>query len=311
MTAFGELAFTGEIGPVTFELLRRLCRQYTRRHSFPPVGGHRTWTDDAVDDLRGELLAEKGPVLVLNCYLRATDDPSLERLLLAAIGNYLKDEAKKTERGKLRRRLGTLLEQDPRFLRVRASSAGTAGWALTGGPDAPTAVGFEVVQRAAVSVRGVAITRLNPAGPTPRAAREALLAVAHAVLTAARGTVTDELLARAVESRFALLPQPSFVELALDGAHDPAAAHEGEPQAQVGVDATARELWCAMTGTERAMFPHLGDPDADLSVIAGTGPEQARAQADALAEKVRFATVDDDQYRVVALALLQLCEVRT
>lgn len=152
---------------MTFELLRRLCRQYTRRHSFPPVGGHRTWTDDAVDDLRGELLAEKGPVLVLNCYLRATDDPSLERLLLAAIGNYLKDEAKKTERGKLRRRLGTLLEQDPRFLRVRASSAGTAGWALTGGPDAPTAVGFEVVQRAAVSVRGVAITRLNPAGPPP------------------------------------------------------------------------------------------------------------------------------------------------
>ena len=41
--------------------------------------------------------------------MKAHDDASLERLLLAAIKNWLVDQAKATEVGKLRRRLENLL----------------------------------------------------------------------------------------------------------------------------------------------------------------------------------------------------------
>ena len=53
--------------------------------------------------------------------------PTLERLLLAAIKNWLKDQAKATEVGKLRRRLENVLGDDPRFVRSRPHK--------TAGPD--------------------------------------------------------------------------------------------------------------------------------------------------------------------------------
>jgi hypothetical protein len=128
VSAYEELDATGMVGDQAMALLRRLGAQYTRTHSFPPPQGHDRWTDDAV-----------GPAFVLACLIGASDDASLERQLFAVIGNHLIDQAKKTERGNLRRRLDGLLTGDPRFTRVTAVQAGLAGWTLTGGATTATA----------------------------------------------------------------------------------------------------------------------------------------------------------------------------
>ena len=75
----------------------------------PSTRGFRSWADgDAVDELICAMFDEK-PQLVVGCAVKAHDDASLERLLLAAIKNWLVDQAKATEVGKLRRRLENLL----------------------------------------------------------------------------------------------------------------------------------------------------------------------------------------------------------
>lgn len=311
MSAFEELTRTGALGGETVALLRQLGRQFTRTHSFPPSEEHQRWSDDAVDALLATMLATKGPAFVLSCYLKATDEASLERLLLAAIRNHLIDEAKGTERGKLRRRLDNLLGQDTRFRHVPASSAGVVGWALAGAPGTLTSSSVTDLQRAAFARRGVSIARWNSAGPTPTATREALLAIAHAVLTAADGVVASEDLARVVESRFALLAPPQFTALHADRAWaDPATDPGDGPEVLVEVSDVAEALWRELSRTERAVFPHLGKPDADLAIITGTGPRQARAVANALAERVRLATLDDPHRDDVVLVLLQLCVAR-
>ena len=75
----------------------------------PSTRGFRSWADgDAVDELICAMFDEI-PQLVVGCAVKAHDDASLERLLLTAIKNWLIDQAKATEVGKLRRRLENVL----------------------------------------------------------------------------------------------------------------------------------------------------------------------------------------------------------
>jgi hypothetical protein len=104
-SALAELR-DGRIGAAALELLRRLGRQCARspRTNFPPPEGHERWSNDAVDHLLADMFARPAAdspdechKFVLDCYARSTDGPSLERLLLAAIENFLK------RRGRVRR----------------------------------------------------------------------------------------------------------------------------------------------------------------------------------------------------------------
>jgi hypothetical protein len=311
VSAYGELTATGAIGDETLDLLRRLSAQYTRTHSFPPPDGYDRWNDEAVDDLLAAMFSDKGPAFVMACLAGASDQASLERMLLATIGNYLKDGAKRTERGKLRRRLRGLLERDPRFVRFAAAQVGVDGWALAGTPPEFTRRSIAELQGAALAVRGVSVTRWNTAGPTPTGTRHALLTVAEAVLAAAEGIVGDDDLARVLESRFALIAPPRFTQLDYPGLPGEAATHpDDEPSVLVAVDDRAEDLWQSLTQLERSLLPHLGEPDDVLATISGVGPREARAIADTLAEKLRLATVDDQQHDDLVLALLALCQTR-
>ncbi|WP_146231152.1 hypothetical protein [Micromonospora sicca] len=102
--ALEELRSSGWVGPATVELLVRLGWQFVRSHSFPPPEGYSTWNDEAVEVLLAEMFSRPGSghKFVLTCYVKAPEGPAFERLLLAAIRNFLIDQAKRTERGKLR-----------------------------------------------------------------------------------------------------------------------------------------------------------------------------------------------------------------
>lgn len=292
-------------------MLHRCATQVTRRTSFPPPDGHSSWTDDACWDLLSEMLAsapDAGRTFIVGCFVKATDDASFERLVLTAIENHLKDEAKKTERGKLRRRLDTLLSADDRF--VRCAGAGGA-WTLTGHAGSVWQGDRSDLVAAAFAVPGT-IDRLNPAGPTPATTKVTLLAVAHAVLSAAGGAVRDEDLAYVVQQRFSLVRPPTFTTLHSDDRWEPRAAPDLPSDEQSTLDATvagatALTLWASLSPVERAMIPMLDRPVATLAKATETGHKQALAIRDALKEKLRVATVESEDVNTLLGALLELC----
>lgn len=311
LSAYGELLRDGACGPETVGVLRRLAAQVVRTSSFPPPDDHDRWSDEAVDDLLADMFARtKGPAFVIECFVKATDDASLERLLLAAVRNHLIDQAKGTDRGKLRRRLVTLLSADSRFERVRASG-GLDGWGLAGRGRGRWQGDIEDLHDAAAAVRGVTITRWNEAGPTPRETAGALVSVAYAVLVVAGGVVRDEDLARVVQTRFGLLRPPTVVSLVFDEPWaEPAAPAEDGPEAMAVADARAEEIWQSLSMTERSLLPHLGKSAAELAAVLEAGPKAARRIADALAEKLRVATMSDEQLDNVIGFLQQRCVTR-
>jgi hypothetical protein len=297
------------VGSAAIELLQLLARQYTRssRSTFPPPDGYSWWTDEAVDELLADMFArhdshnrEEGHKFLINCYLRATDGPSLERLLLTAIENFLKDQAKGTERGKLRRRVSRLLGDDERF-----EACPGARWTITGGARQPWQGDIGVLERAAFDVRGVEITRWNKAGPTPQRTATALLAVISAVLLHAAGAVRTEDLARVLQVRFNLLRQPRFVSLDDEGTSlVDIALSVGDLDPEVA--GRAAHVFESLTQQERTLAPMLDYPKQWAGVL-GVGRAEARAVGDALGEKLRLATVDDPDQEAVTLRVIALC----
>lgn len=297
----------GVVDGAVVALLQRLGRQCTRssRTNFPPPEGYDWWSDDAVDHLLADMFArpgadnpDEGHKFVLDCYARATDGPSLERLLLRAIENFLKDQARRTERGKLRRRLTGLLRADGRF-----SQRPDDRWGLTGGSPQPWQGDLATLEGAAFAVRGVDITRWNRAGPTPQATVSALLTITEAVLVEASGSVRTEDLARALQARFLLLREPNLVPL-----DDDASGLAEEPASEGAMDAAlrAKQFFDEMTEPERRLLPVLAQPQR-WGAVSGLGPAVAKVTGEALIEKVRLATVDDANHDDVVMELVRLC----
>lgn len=298
----------GVVDVAVVELLRRLGRQCTRSSgtNFPPPESYDRWSNDAVDHLLADMFArpdsdnpDEGHKFVLDCYARATDAPSLERLLLRAIKNFLKDQAKGTERGKLRRRLTGLLQRDERY-----SSYADDRWGLAGGPAQPWQGDLATLERAAFAVRGVEITRWNRAGPTPQATVSALLTVTEAMLVEAGGSVRAGDLARVLQNRFWLLrEEPQFVtfdESAVVSVEDPDSGDATD------VALRARQVFDRLAEPERRLLPVLAQPQR-WRTVSGLGPAVAKATGEALIEKVRLATVDDADRDDVVMELARLC----
>ncbi|MGH3680114.1 MAG: hypothetical protein ACRDT2_07665, partial [Natronosporangium sp.] len=244
-----------------------------------------------------------GRRFVLNCYLKATNGASLARLVATAIDNLLKDRAKATERGKLRRRLEGMLGNDRSF-----ASSGSSGWSLAGHEDRTWQGDLAELERAAWAVRGVSITRWNTSGPTPGETKTALLTVVHAVLAAAAGSVRAEDLARVIQGRFGLLRPASFVSLDADdgwseGGLLPASA---EPHLDAQ-HARVSELWSELTPLERRLLPLLGEPPESWAAELENGVETASAIAERLTEKLRVVTVDDADHDQIIRGLVDRC----
>lgn len=307
MSAFEEISQRGDAaGPETIALLRRLGAQVTRSSPFPPPDGHSAWTAGAVDDLLADLFASRGQSFVVACYTLATDQGSLERLILKTIKNFLIDQAKGTARGKLRRRLETILGGDGRFLHLRLLTSILA-WALLDGPKDLWQGDIDQLLRAAFRVRGFEILSWNTAGRTSSENIDAIAAVSHAVLSDASGAVRDEDVARVIESRFALISPPKFVTVP-DGRFSYTPGFPVEPSSATvdQVDDVAnrvRELWAALSPEERALLPVVTESLQVRMSACGLGRAATEALTRSLADRLRLATQDDEDRDEVILGL--------
>jgi hypothetical protein len=308
--AYEELLRTGQLGPETFELLRRLVHQVRRSSGFPPPEGYAQWNDDAAYEVITAMLSREGAGqhFVTGCFVQAFDQVSLERLFLASIKNFLIDEAKTTPRGKLRRRIARLMGEDASF---RQEPGSPPKWALSEHPAGAVWQGdLDNLIAEAWRVRGVGITRWNHSGPTPKATVQALMAILNHVLQHARGAVREEDLAKVLQDRFALLAPAHFTSLyADDGGVDPAA--EAGPAAEVdpaGAGGVASDIWQQLTVNERLLLPYLNEDAHHAAQLLEVGRKQAGAVLAGLKEKLRLALVDDGEQAAVMRALLERCE---
>lgn len=309
--AYEELSRTGRLGPESFELLLRLVHQVRRSSGFPPPEGYAQWNDDAAYEVITAMLAREGAGqhFVTGCFAQAFDQASLERLFLASIKNFLIDEAKKTPRGKLRRRIARLMSEDASFHQVPGAPP---RWALSEYPaDAMWQGDLDDLIAEAWRVRGVGITRWNHSGPTPKATAHALVAVLVQVLRHARGAVREEDLAKVLQDRFALLAPARFASLYADNGAlaDPTATTGAVAEADpAGAGGVAGDIWQQLTTNERLLLPSLDEDAHHAAQLLEVGREQAGAVLAGLKEKLRLALADDGEQAAVMRALLKRCE---
>ena len=100
------------------------------------------------------------------------------------------DQARKTSAGALRRTVEKVLARADSFEQVPSGEAGEGRWRLAGTPVSPWAGRTEDLVEAARVVPYVRIPRWSSAGRrSPAADRASIVAVAHAVLEAAAGSM--------------------------------------------------------------------------------------------------------------------------
>lgn len=308
--AFEELTRTGELGPVSFDLLRRLVHQVRRSYGFPPPEGHAEWSDDAAYEVVLAMLTRegKGQKFVTSCFALATDDASLERVYLATIKHYFIDEAKKTPRGKLRRRIARLMSED---LAYRKTKGSPPRWALADHADGAVWQGDldDLIARAA-RVTGVGITRWNHAGPTPKQTVHALKTILLCVLQHAQGAVREEDLAKVLEARFELLAPARFTPLYAD---EGTVAEIVERQAATtapdptGVDAVAEDIWQRLSPNERLLLPYLDKDAHHAAQLLEIRQGHAAMVLSNLKTLLRDALSVDSDPQAVMTALLRRC----
>lgn len=264
-TAYEELT-SGTAGSATVALLIRLTRQVGNVKTFPPPFGYAAWTETAAEEWVSALFAARGPEFLLTCFVKATDDASLERLLLTTITNALIDEAKKTDVGKMRRRLGTLLSADPRFAAAPLAYAGEAAWRHANVDDRAWDGGIDELVALLHVATAAPVIDLNHGGRTPRSVRESITDASATALQQADAAVRAQLLARGILLRFELT-DPQVVALLAD--HDELADDVGS----FDVEVDAEELFQSLDDRGRRVVVLLGDNDAIAAELGADAAE--------------------------------------
>ncbi len=203
MSAWDELASTGP-GTETVQLIKDLTGKLVRTRGFPPPPHHRRWDNRAIEDFIGGMFAGKNGSWISEVQALATDQGSLERVLLRTIEHWLIDQAKSTTAGKMRRRLRSLYAKHDRFVNAKKLLAGEDGWTTTDFGNAVWQGDLQQLYRKSVHTATTPLEPLNTAGPTSKHNRAVIIEYSLGVFSAALGALREQLLARFVVERFGL-----------------------------------------------------------------------------------------------------------
>lgn len=325
MTAFDELRASAP-GVLFWQMLVEVTRQLVRTGPFPPPHGHPRWTREDVEELAADFLTGASST-------RADDDPaeqemrklsrskarlaklttvphdeqSLRGYTFKALNKYLIDEAKATPKGKLRRRLETLLEGDTRFTEVPGADPRSGRWHLVG--SSPEAYGGDLprLSAAANSVRGRLDEPLNSAGPTPAPSKALVISVLHAILSEAAGSVPVGDLTTLLAQRLNLagLERDQSLDDLRAGQLDAGTSAPRTPDEYASLE-YAEQLFEQMSPAQRQLLPFVGMPD-EAPGLLGLGAASVHAGIEKLTAHLRLATEDDEDNVATVRELQRLC----
>jgi hypothetical protein len=313
MSPYAELHADGQFGEVGYNLLFTLACQELRRFPALQVA---TADDDAVWDVVGDFLVERGHGVTTMLLANASDDDSLSALLRTSLRHWLIDEVRKTDRGALRRRLERLISEDERFEVVPGGQAGAGRWRLAGTAGTPAGPPLADLYAAAWSVRDVRIPPWSSEERrAPAADAESLGRIMLAVLTEAGGNLEPATVVAVFADRLPHALDPVEEPLDDNGAAGLVAGGEAEDPAEalIGQEADrnavqlARDAFAHMSAEERRLLPHLDGAIGDQMKATGRGRSQTYLRVAALRERLR-ALLGEEQDRVRVLGeLRRLC----
>ena len=299
-TPLEELLAEGHLGEQGAQRLYRIVRAVAIGHGFPPPGGRSQWDAGAIAEVAHEFFADaRTPQRLAHLVVHAVDDDSFDRILHRMVLNFFRDGGRRTETGRLMRRLRDVLGSDDEFV-------GEPGdrWRHVSQPSAPSSAAPAVLTEAAAAEREVNVprwshqTRRHP----PVADAASLVRLCRRVLQAAAGTLPLDQLAHSIAPRLGLAPAP--LAEALDD-RDPFERIAAPQYADAGLDSMrAAEIFAALGRRERLLLATAGTPVRELRAVIGVGSSQAAELQARLRAVLETELRDDEHYETVFFHLV-------
>jgi hypothetical protein len=301
-----EILATLGIGPAGAILLYRLVGVVARARNFPPPPGYGQWDHSAITETAHDFLdGERGRKRVIDIAIRSVDDRGFQRLMERAVVNHLRDASRRSDLGRLVRRVSEVLAEEGGFTRVGAEDAGR--WSLKDGPaepsPAPEAALIAAVAPVPVTVPGWTSERRW----APLADRESFRAMISAILGAAGGSLTAAQITRVIATRIDHHRTPLSIELdVLEGAAE--RAPRLDPAVAASSAIRAAEIFGGLSENERIMVACFELPVRDLTTVLPLGKSQAALLRQRLATRLQEALWDDEEAAGTVEELRRLCE---
>jgi hypothetical protein len=300
-----ELLSTNRLGPEGAQLLYRTVRLVAISHNFPPPGGT-AWDSTAVAEVAHDFLqGQRGTKRLLDIAIRSTDDASFEKLLDAAVLNFLRDLARSTDMGKLILRIKEILRDEDAFEAVLDSAD---RWTLAGGPQAASAANPISLAAATRDVEVLVPKWTSTRRDAPLADRPSFVRLITSVLTAAAGSLEAVDLAHAITARLDHRRTAQTVSLdVLEQVSEPGWLKD-DPVTRTQAQLHALDIFDSLSDRERIIVPTLDSSVRDLGLMLGTGKTQAALIRQRLIDRLRDELSDDEDPDGTATVLCELCE---
>jgi hypothetical protein len=262
-TPRGEVLHTGRIGERGALLLYRTVAAVAVGRNFPPPPGSASWDTTAVTESAHDFLnGERGIKRITDIAIRSTDDSGFERLLEAAVVNFLREVSRRTDMGKLILRVSDVLRTEDAFRPVRSRPP---RWALAGQGSQPAGAPTSALVAALADVEVVVPAWSSARRDAPLADRASFTRLLVAALGAAGGSLSAADLAHVVATRLEHRRTALSVELDVLE-HLAERAPAGDPAVRAVSRLRARQVFDDLDDRERILLVH---PDAAVRVQAG------------------------------------------
>lgn len=306
MTPREELLSIRRLGHAGAELLYATVWLVAVGNGFPPPEGSASWDETAVAEVAHDFVAdERGPKRLLDIAVRSVDDRSFERLLEAAVLNFLRDVARRTDLGKLVVRVKEVLRDENDFEVV---SGRPERWTLTGGPTAPSAARPDDLASATAGVEVVVPRWTSRRRDAPLADRPSLIRLMTSVLTAAAGSLTAVDIARALTARLDHRRTTHATNLDIREQVSEPGRISGDPATRTVAELHAVDIFNSLSDRERIIVTTLDRNVRDLARVIDMGKTQAALIRQRLVDRLRAELAEDDHPASTATILCELCD---
>lgn len=306
MTPREELLATRKLGQAGAELLYRTVWVVAVGRGFPPPAGSTHWDEIAVRETAHDFVQNaRGPKRLLDVAVRSVDDRSFERLLEAAVLNFLRDAARATDFGKLILRAKEILRDEDDF---EAIPGPPERWTLAGSVTVPSGSNPDDLASATSGVKVVVPKWSSERRDPPLADRPSFVRLMTRVLTAAAGSLTATDLAYALAARLDHRRTTYATSLDVREQLSEPAQTGGDPALRTVAALHAIDIFNTLSDRERIIVTTLDKNVRDLGRLIGVGKTQAALIRQRLIDRLRDELADDDHPDDTATILCDLCD---
>lgn len=263
------------------------------------------WTPEAVADLVSSFYVKEA---YHHAVLNAHDDDSLRSLVFTGLANLVRADLRRTERGRLHRRVRELLASEGFVERP------TKFWRRSDDPErASTATESDLVEATwSVDVR-VVKWRADAKRNSPFAEKTTLIDLLAVIYDRSAGGLHIDVLVDVLARRLGVGPTSAIEgldlveERFLEGPGAGPAEHLVDQECKLDASVAAAELWDQLSPTERALLPHLAASARETAEAVGGGKSAINEAMKRLKAKIRTVLEDwsnDDRTRILGEMLI-------